>query len=68
VDALANAGFTLDQANLGFQLRDGQEQPRHEAGADRSPPPDRPHQESPDAAPAAAQRPSLGRGLLDLRV
>jgi flagellar hook-length control protein FliK len=68
VDALANAGFTLDQTNLGFQLRDGQEQqPRHQNGDDRSPSPDQPRQESRDAAPAA-QRPSPGRGLLDLRV
>jgi hypothetical protein len=67
VDALAGAGFTLDQANLGFQLRDGQEQPRQETGAERSPPPHRSSQESRDPAPAA-QRSSTGRGLLDLRV
>lgn len=68
LDLLAGAGFKLDPGDVGFQLRDGQQQDaRRQPGAAYVPESDR--QGGPSRMSGALQ-PTLtsGRGLLDLRV
>jgi hypothetical protein len=67
LDLLAGAGFRLDPGDVGFQLRDGQQDARRQPGAPYVPASDR--QGGPSRMSGALE-PALvdGRSLLDLRV